>query len=177
MLFGKKKINVRPGALDADAVKTAIKGLAVNDGATVERVDWDGSRSTVSGRVSHVATDFTSFILVEEGSGESIEFYIEVGDIVKLDRVAISIDLDENQQNTFMEEVQIIELLEALDHGDHISVSYFDVIKGRGVSVKGIITLKDEYNKVFAVEYEENGEKKDKHFNLNEDKIIDIIME
>lgn len=175
MLFGKKK-NKREGVMDDAAIIAAITTLATNDGVTVERIDWDGSRSTVSGRVSFRRGDNSAFAMVDEGSGESIEFSIESGDIIKISRVAISIDLDENQANTYMTEEDILEILEALEHGDHISVSFYDNYKGKGHSVKGVITLKDEYNKVFAVEYEENGEKLDKHFNLLEDKIIDIII-
>ncbi len=176
MIFGKKK-QVREGAMDEATLITAIKMLAVNDGVTVERIDWDGSRSTVSGRVSTKRLDNTGFSMVDEGSGESIDFNTESGDVVKVSRVAISIDLDEHQENTYMPMESILEILEALDHGDHVTVSFFDVLKGKGHSVKGVITLKDEYNKVFAVEYEENGEKLDKHFDLHQDKIIDIIIE
>ena len=51
MLFGKKK-HRRDGVMDDAAIIAAITTLATNDGVTVERIDWDGSRSTVSGRVS-----------------------------------------------------------------------------------------------------------------------------
>jgi hypothetical protein len=61
MLFGKKKIKKRDGALDPDQVVEVIKTLVVNDGVTVERINWDNSSSSVSGRVSHVGKEFDSF--------------------------------------------------------------------------------------------------------------------
>ncbi len=176
MLFGKKKKR-REGALDDALIIEAIKTLVVNDGVTVDRINWDGSSSTVSGRVSHVSNHFDRFGLVDEGSGESMEFSVEDGDIARIKRIAISIDIDETQTESYMSVDSIIEMLEALDHGDTISVSYYDPYKGKGVSVTGAITLKDEYNKLFAVEFDNaGGEKEEKHFDLNTDKIIDIII-
>ncbi|NUM79263.1 hypothetical protein HUU42_00555 [bacterium] len=173
-MFGKKK--KKEGALDEEAVVEVIKTLSVNDGVTVERINWDGSISPVAGRVTHVGTEFHSFAMVEEGTGDAIEFDVSSGDIAGIKRIAISIDLDENQTESYMEVDTIIELLEALDHGDVVSVSYYDDYKGKGVSKTGAITLKDEYNKLFAIEYEENGAKLEKHFDLNKDRIIDIII-
>ncbi len=177
MLFGKKKTQKREGALDPAEIIEVIQTLSVNDGCTVERINWDGSRTVVSGRVTHVSTDATHFAMVEEGTGEAVEFGAEIGDIASIRRMAISIDLDEHQTESYMEVDTIIQLLEALEHGDTITVSYYDDLRGRGVSRKGVITLKDEYNKLFAIEYDDNGEKKEQHFNLNQDRIIDIIME
>jgi hypothetical protein len=175
MFFGKKKKN-REGVLDDDQIKAVIETLSVNDGATVERINWDGTTSVVSGRVSHVGNNFDDFILVEEGSGEGIHFRIKDGDISKIQRVAISIDLDETHVESFMPEESILEILEALDHGDVVNVSFYNPLKGKGDSVVGAITLKDEYNKIFAVEFEENGELVEKTFDLNQDRIIDIII-
>lgn len=176
MLFGKKKKR-REGALDDSTIIDAIKTLVVNDGVTVDRINWDGSTSTVSGRVSLVSNHYDRFGVVDEGSGESMEFSVEDGDIAHIKRIAISIDIDETQTESYMPIDGIIEILEALDHGDTISVSYYDPYKGKGVSLMGVITLKDEYNKVFAIEHTtSSGEKEEKHFDLNEDKIIDIII-
>ncbi|MCB0832715.1 MAG: hypothetical protein KDC45_04570 [Bacteroidetes bacterium] len=172
MLFGRKK--VREGAIPREEVAEAIKPLVVNDGVTVERVNWDGTLTTVSGRVSHLTDN--GFGMVEEGSGEAIEFTADDGDIAKISRIAISIDIDETQAESWMDVDTIIQVLEALEHGDHISVSYYDPYKGKGVAVSGVITLKDEYNKVFAVEYEKDGKKEEKQFDLNEAKIIEILM-
>ncbi|MBL7994420.1 hypothetical protein JNM05_03530 [bacterium] len=176
MFFGKNKKR-REGALDDASIMESIKSLVVNDGVTVDRINWDGSTSTVSGRVSHVSNNFDLFGVVDEGSGESMEFSVEDGDIAHIKRIAIRIDIDETQTESYMSIDAIVEILEALDHSDTISVSYYDPYKGKGVSKKGIITLKDEYNKVFAIEYTTpEGEKEEKHFDLNEDKIIDIII-
>lgn len=176
MLFGKKKKR-REGALDDASIMESIKTLVVNDGVTVDRINWDGSTSTVSGRVSLVSNKYDRFGVVDEGSGESMEFSIEDGDIAHIKRIAISIDIDETQTESYMTIDSIIEILEALDHGDTISVSFYDPYKGKGVSKKGVITLKDEYNKLFAIEYDTpEGEKEEKHFDLNTDKIIDIII-
>lgn len=112
MFFGKKK-KKREGALEDSQIRDVIQTLSVNDGATVERINWDGSTTIVSGRVSHVGTNFEDFILVEEGSGEGVHFRINDGDISKIQRVAISIDLDEHHEEAYMPEETIIELLEA----------------------------------------------------------------
>jgi hypothetical protein len=177
MLFGKKKVKIREGALAPDQVEEVIKTLIVNDGVTVERINWDGSVSSVSGRVSHVNTDLDEFGMVEEATGESMTFNVVAGDIAKITRIAISIDIDESQAESYMSVDNIIQMLEALDHGDHISVSYYDPYKGKGVSKAGVITLKDEYNKLFSIEYElEGGERQELHFDLTKDKIIDIII-
>lgn len=175
MLFRKKK-QKREGALEENQIIELIKTLQVNDSATVERINWDGSTSVVSGRVSHVGKNFDEFIVVEEGSGEGVMFHANDGDISRIERMAISIDLDEHHEESYMAEETIIEMLEALDHGDVINVSFYNPLKGKGDSVVGAITLKDEYNKIFAVEYEENGELVEKTFDLNTDKIIDIII-
>ncbi len=177
MLFGKKKTAIREGALDPKEVKDVIQTLVVNDSVTVERINWDGSTSSVSGRVSHVNTNLDTFSMVEEGTGEPMIFDVKAGDISKITRIAISIDIDESQMESYMSVETIIQLLEALDHGDHISVSYYDPYKGKGVSRIGIITLKDEYNKLFSIEYDDNGEKLEQHFDLTKDKIIDIIIQ
>jgi hypothetical protein len=176
MLFGKKKIKKREGALDSEQVQEVIKTLVVNDGVTVERINWDGSVSSVSGRVSHVNADGDVFGMVEEATGEAMTFDVEAGDISKITRIAISIDIDESHAESYMSVDNIVQMLEALDHGDTISVSYYDPYKGKGVSKVGIITLKDEYNKLFSIEYDENGEKMEQHFDLTKDKIIDIII-
>ncbi len=175
MFFGRKK-KKREGALEDSQIREVIQTLAVNDGATVERINWDGSTTIVSGRVSHVGTNFEDFILVEEGSGEGVHFHISDGDISKIQRVAISIDLDEHHEEAYMPEETVIELLEALDHGDVVTVSFYNPLKGKGDSVVGAITLKDEYNKIFAVEYEANGELIEKEFDLTKERIIDIII-
>ncbi len=175
MFFGKKK-KKREGALEDEQIREVIQTLSVNDGATVERINWDGTTTLVSGRVSHVGTNFSDFILVEEGSGEGVHFKINDGDISKIQRVAISIDLDETHEESYMTEDAILEILEALDHGDVVNVSFYNPLKGKGDSVVGAITLKDEYNKIFAVEFEENGELVEKSFDLNQDRIIDIII-
>lgn len=177
MLFGKKKKSSREGALDEDKLKEIIRTFQVNDGVTIERINWDGSRSTISGRITHVHQDAGGFGMVEEGTGEAVDYSIESGDIAGLNRMAISIDLDETQTESYMDIDTIIQLLEALEHGDRVQVSYYDDLKGKGVSKTGAITLKDEYNKLFSIEFDDNGEKKELNFDLTRDKIIDIIIE
>jgi hypothetical protein len=176
MLFGKKK-KKREGALDEDSLREMIKVFQVNDGVTIERINWDGSRSTISGRITHVHPSGGGFGMVEEGSGEAVDYSIDSGDLAGLNRMAISIDLDETQTESYMGVESIVELLEALDHGDRVQVAYYDELKGRGVSKTGVITLKDEYNKLFAIEFDEDGEKKELNFDLTKDRIIDIIIE
>ncbi len=176
MLFGKKKKG-RDGALEDDKLREIIRTFQINDGVTVERINWDGSRSTISGRISHVHTDAGGFGMVEEGSAEAVDYSIDSGDIAGLTRMAISIDLDETQTESYMDIDTIVQLLEALDHGDRVQVSYYDELRGKGVSKTGVISLKDEYNKVFSIEFEEGGEKKELNFDLTKDRIIDIIIE
>ncbi len=175
MFFSKKK-KKREGAISEEEIIAVLQTVSVNDGLTVERINWDGSTTIVSGRVSHVGSNFEEFVVVEEGSGEGVLFKLSDGDIARIQRMAISIDIDETHTESYLDDEHILEMLEALDHGDVISVAYYDPYKGKGDNKIGAITLKDEYNKIFSIEYEENGEMVEKTFDLTKDKIIDIII-
>ena len=174
-MFGKKK--KREGAVDEDTVREQIRELQVHDGATVHRINWDGSESSVSGRVTVVGDEFESFSIVEDGTGNTVDFSIDMGDIKDIQRVAISIDIDETQVEQYMPHDAIIEVLGALEHGDEISVTYYDHYKGRAISQRGTLTISDEYNKIFAIEFVEEGEKHEKEFKIDEDKIVDILIQ
>jgi len=177
-LFGSKKAQKREGAMDVDKAIEQVKTFAVHDMVTVTRINWDGSETVVTGRVSHVGKDGKEFALVEEGTDEPVSFHVDDLDISKLQRMAISIDLDETHSESYMEVDKIVEVLEALEHGDTITVSFYDPYKGKGVALKGAITLKDEYNKLFAIEYDlPGGEKEEYNFDLTKDRIIDIIID
>ncbi len=139
--FGKKESTGRAGAMTADEIKKNIKEHGVGKKVTVQRVDYEGivSESTpiiiasitlegFSGRVVNVErevreedSDAQIFI---EGGGGSIEFNYNDGDIASIEE-----DID-NEIVQSKDKTEILEILEALDPGDEIIVSYYDKESG-----------------------------------------------
>lgn len=178
MVFGKKRAtgDVREGAMTHEQAKEKIKELNIHDIATVERIDWDGSISVISGKVSHVHFEHEDFTVVEE-DGDYFEFHASDGDISKIEVIPVGIEIDEGAKEQYLTEDGILELMGALDIGDKVSISFYDDVSGKGAFISGDLTIKDEYNKVFGVvQKNEDGTTEEKHFNIGQDKIIEILM-
>lgn len=153
--FGKSKKSVgRPGAMMPESIHAKIKKIGLNKKVTVQRVDYDGdiSDSTpivvtsinedgFSGYVVNVDREVRegssqSAEIFVEGGGGSISFYFADGDIASVEE---DIDNDIIEQK---DKSEVLEILEALDPGDGILVSYYD--KNSGGFKNGFGNLADK---------------------------------
>ena len=141
--FGKsKKKSGRPGAMMPESIQAKIKKIGLYKKVTVQRVDYEGEISdstpivvtsinddSFSGYVVNVDRDVRegtgqgSQIFVEGGGG-SIEFHFQDGDIASIEE-----DID-NEIVEQKDKAEVLEILEALDPGDGILVSYYDKSSG-----------------------------------------------
>ncbi len=191
-LFKKKsKTTMREGALAPDELKKLVTTIGVGKKVNIVRLSYDGTPEDrpVSVKITDIRDDHFSgkVINVErsirqsqddrlvyvKGGGGSIEFYFDDGDIMSIEE-----DVDEAivvQRNT--EEIK--EILDALDLGEDILISYYD--KDEGGVINGVGVLKDKNMETmdFTVELKlineiELNEKKEIHLNLEKDSILDI---
>jgi hypothetical protein len=141
--FGKSKKSAgRPGALMPESIQSKIEKIGLNKKVIVQRVDYDGdisdstpivvtsiNKDGFSGYVVNVdrevreGTSRSAEIFVEGGGG-SISFHFQDGDIASVEE-DIDNDIIEQKDKT-----EILEILEALDPGDGILVSYYDKDSG-----------------------------------------------
>ena len=141
--FGKSKKSAgRPGAMMPESIKEKINKIGLNKKVTVQRVDYDGELSDstpivvtsingegFNGYVVNVDREVredssqTAEIFVEGGGG-SITFHFDDGDIASVEE-DIDNDIIEQKDKT-----EILEILEALEPGDGILISYYDKDSG-----------------------------------------------
>ena len=161
----KKKVKIRPGAIDPQEVKKIIETIGKNKKVNIIRVEYDGSpeQEPISVRLADIREDFFTgeIINVErsikqemndklvyiKGGGGTIDFYYNEGDIMSVEE-----DIDEQifeQRNT----EELLEILDALDLQESILISYYDqnksgVMNGVGTLLEKDIQLKTDRKSV-----------------------------
>lgn len=155
-LFGKKKENkhIRPGAMKPEEVKSLIASLGTSKKVSIRRIDSMGEPEDEPLEVMIVGIFEESFLarvvnperkIMEaadaqkvyiKGGGGTIEFNYNDGDIKE-----IIVDIDES----IIEELDTDmarQIIEALEEGDEIRVSYFDNFEKTAVNCIGSLLKK-----------------------------------
>lgn len=163
--FGKKeqKATVRPGAMSPEEVEKEIRRHGVSKKVRVSLVDYSGSvidetpiiitsitEDHFSGKVVNVDREIMeqsddSSVYVKGGGG-SVDFFYADGDIA-----SIADDIDNEIINS-MDNSEILEILEALDEGEPILVSFYDTGSGGVINGMGKLASKNLADKKFSVE-------------------------
>jgi hypothetical protein len=187
----KKKVNVRPGALQPDEVEKLVKEIGKGKKVNIRRVEYDGAPEDTpfSLRIVDIREDhfIGSIVNVErsikqendeklvyvKGGGGTLEFFFADGDILSIEE-----DVDE----TIFEERnvdELLEILDALDLNESILLSYYDEKKAGVINCVGKLIEKDLDVQTFSVELNQINEieldtTKTIKLNLNSDKVLDL---
>ncbi len=187
----KKKILVRPGAMEPEDVKKVINELGRGKKVNLRRVEYDGTPEEEPlalrivdirddhfvGRIINVERsikqDMNEKLVYVKGGGGIIEFYFNDGDILSIEE-----DIDETifeERNTD----ELLEILDALDLNESILLGYYDVKQGGVKNGIGLLVEKDLEAKTFSVELSQiNGIELEQPqkvtLNLNTDKVLDL---
>jgi hypothetical protein len=187
----RKKMSVRPGAMQPSEVKELISKIGKNKKVNIRRVEFDGTPEAKS--VSILIVDirneyFTGSIINVErsikqeidvktvyikGGGGTIDFYFADGDIMSIEE-----DIDEKiitQRNAD----ELLEILEALDLNESVMISYYDRNKGGVINGVGKLVAKDLDAKSFEVNLNlindiELDRPKQIKLNLDADAVVDL---
>lgn len=193
--FGRsKKSSGRPGAMMPESIHAKIKKIGLYKKVTVQRVDYDGDISDSTPIVVTSINDecFSGYVVnvdrdVREGSGQgsqifveggggSIEFHYSDGDIASIEE-----DID-NEIVEQKDKAEVLEILEALDPGDGILVSYYDKSSGGFKNGFGNLTGKnmDEETMSFELKIVNEIELKEPlnvSLDLKKDMILDLQIQ
>lgn len=187
----KKKIVLRPGAMEPEDVKKLIREIGQGKKVNLRRVEYDGTPEeepltlrVVDIRDDHfvgkivnversIKQDQDDKVVYVKGGGGVIEFYFDDGDIMSIEE-----DIDETifeERNTD----ELLEILDALDLNESVLLSYYDVKQGGVKNGMGLLVEKDLDAKTFSVELSQiNGIELDQPkkvtLNLNTDKVLDL---
>jgi hypothetical protein len=182
-LFGKKKSTVRKGAMTQDQVEKKIREFGVGKKVIVSRVDYEGRVSDetpiiittiqsdhFAGKVVNVDRAIMeqqdSNAVYVKGGGGSIEFYYEDGDVASIEE-----DID-NEIIESMDNAEIREILDALEVGDEILLSYYDTNTGGIINGMGALDSKDLASDVFSAKLHTINEIKQSN-----DKIVELNLQ
>ncbi len=187
----KKKIKVRPGAMQPEEVKKIINEIGKGKRVNIRRVEYDGTPEEVpvSLRILDIRDDhFTGKIVNVErsikqelddklvyvkGGGGNIDFFFEEGDILSVEEDADEIIFDERNPD------ELLEILDALDLNEAVLLSYYDKKKSGVINGIGRLTEKDLDLKTFTVEMKQVNDieldnPKVIKLDLNKDKVLDL---
>lgn len=192
--FKKKKVKVRPGAMQPEQVKELVKKIGKNKKVNIRRVEFDGTPEVdpIEVRIVDIRDDyFTGEIINIErsikqevdknvvyvkGGGGTIDFYYNDGDIMSIEE-----DIDEEiveERNVD----ELLQILDALDLNEPVLVSYYDRNKGGVINGAGKLIAKDVANKTFTVELNQINEieldkPKSVSLDLNKDAVLDLEVQ
>jgi hypothetical protein len=195
MGFGKKKdSSPRPGTLTEKEIEAKVKQIGLFKKALISRVDYDGELLeaipvvitafhtdgfigkvvNVDREVREEDSDTEIFI---DGGGGTIDFHYNDGDIA-----SIEIDVDNEIVTSDVTNEQILEILEALDPGDNVLVSYYDAYAGAFRNGVGTLIEKSVEKETFSVEFHtlnkhELKAPKRVNLDLNQNRVLDLQMQ
>ena len=187
----KKKVRVRPGALQPNEVKKIITEIGKDKEINIRRVEFDGAteaNATIlrildirdeyfTGQIVNVERsikqELDNKVVYIKGGGGNIDFYYDEGDILSIEE-----DIDETifeQRNVD----EMLAILDALDLNESILVSYYDKKKSGVMNGVGRLLEKDLDQKTFKVELLQiNGIELDHPktltLHMDEDKVLDL---
>jgi len=187
----RKKVRIRPGAITPDEVKKRVQEIGKNKKVDILRVEYDGTPEDIpvvvqivdvqeeyfTGKVVNVERsikqDMDDKLVYVKGGGGTIDFYFNDGDIMSIEE-----DIDEIVIEK-MNEIELLEVLDALDLEESILISYYDKEKGGVMNGTGKLIEKDVNAKSFKVKLNlindiELDDQKVVHLDLNTDKVLDL---
>lgn len=161
--FGKKKTSsTRPGAMDSDTIRKTVIDFGVGKKVVVNMVDYSGNvieetpiiitsiqEDHFTGRVVNVDREIMegdNNKVYLKGGGGTVDFYYTDGDIADIRE-----DID-NEIIASMNNHEIKEILEALEMGDEILLSYYDNRSGGVINGMGNLSGKDLDTETFKVQ-------------------------
>ncbi|HHM01861.1 MAG TPA: hypothetical protein ENJ15_02540 [Caldithrix abyssi] len=174
----KKKTNVRPGALEPEALKERVKEIGRGKKVNITRVEYDGTpedkpitvqivdirEDYFTGRVvnleRNIKEDLDEKLVFVKGGGGTIDFFFNDGDIKSVEEDVDEMILEPKDQG------ELLEILDALDLNESILISYYDRNKGGVINGSGKLIEKNLETKTFKV-----------HLNLINDIELDIPKE
>jgi len=160
----RKKIQVRPGALQPDELRERIKKIGKDKKVNIVRVQYDSSaeENPVSVKIVNIQEDYFTGVIVNversikqemddkliyvKGGGGTVDFYYNDGDIMSVEE-----DFDETIIQE-MDEEQVLEILDALDLNENVRISYYDKGKGGVINGMGRLVSKEVAAKTFVME-------------------------
>ncbi|HQU74913.1 MAG TPA: hypothetical protein PKV71_01455 [Calditrichia bacterium] len=188
------RVELRPGALTPEEVKSAIGGVDLGEVMEIFRIGYDGIVDEVpiivelvsvnaegfSGKIVNVErrmieANSSKAVYARQGGG-TLEFSYNDGDI-KYIRKNNDVDTIEESRDVSV----LLEMLGALDVDDRVLVAYYDK-KHRGtVNVEGVLDGKSQDNRLFKMVIDkinniELDNKLEKQFDVERDLVIDISL-
>ena len=187
----KRRPVTRPGAIPADELKRQVISIGRGKKVNITRLDIDGTpeEMPVSVKIIDIGADhFTGKVINVERSisesqsdkliyarsgGGTIDFRFADGDIMK-----VEVDIDEQivkQRN--IEEIR--EILDALDIGEDIHISYYDKNEGGVINGTGVLDEKNMETLDFKITLRllneiELNQPREVHLNLEKSEILDL---
>jgi len=187
----KRRPATRPGALAADELKRQVISIGRGKKVNITRLEIDGTPEDlpVSVKIIDIGADhFTGKVINVERSisesqsdkliyarsgGGTIDFRFNDGDIMK-----VEVDIDEQivkQRN--IDEIR--EILDALDIGEDINISYYDKNEGGVINGTGVLDDKNMETLDFKITLRlineiELKQPREVHLNLEKSEILDL---
>ena len=187
----KKKVQVRPGAMQPEEVEQLIKEIGKGKKVNIRRIEYDGTPEEIPfalrivdiredhfiGRIVNVERsikqEMDDKLVYVKGGGGTLEFFYSDGDILSVEEDSDEIIFEERPTD------ELLEILDALDLNESILLSYYDHKKAGVVNGVGKLTEKDLDVQTFTVELSQINEieldvAKKISLNLNSDKVLDL---
>ncbi len=196
-LFGKKSATtttLRPGAMPPEQVKETIERFGVGTVVEILRVGFDGTLDDIpivveiidispegfTGKIVNVERkiieESTANVVFAKHGGGTIEFRYDDGDIAEIKEGEDTSVLEQSRDVAALKEI-----LNALEPNDNILVAYYDRAHHGTVNVEGRLVEKSADGNSFKMVIEkvnriELEQKKEKHFDIDKDLVIDIEL-
>ncbi len=191
---GKKKVQIRPGAMPPEEVKKRISEIGVGKQVEIIRVGFDGEIDDMpliveilyignegfTGKIVNLERELiesaTEKLVYAKKGGGIIDFRYDDGDIKEIN-VSQDQELLEQERNVD----SLREIVTALDVGDTVLVAYYDAKNQGTVNAEGKLLEKDSDGNQFKMLIEkvnkiELEKKLEKTFDIEKDIVIDIEM-
>jgi hypothetical protein len=182
---------MRPGALAPDELKRKVIAIGRGKKVNITRLDIDGTpeEMPISVKIIDIGADhFTGKVVNVERSisesqsdkliyaragGGTVDFRFNDGDIMK-----VELDIDE-QIVTQRNIDEIKEILDALDIGEDINISYYDKNEGGVINGTGVLDEKNMDNLDFKITLRlineiELKQPREVRLNLEKNEILDL---
>jgi hypothetical protein len=190
----KEKFEGRTGAMEPQKIKKTIEGIGIGKQIEILRIGYDGSIDDIPINVEIIDISPNSFtgkiinlerrmiesatdkLVYAKTGGGVLEFNYNDGDIKE---IALSHDQELIEQERNID--NLIEVLSALEAGDHVIVAYYDNQQKGTINTEGVITEKSDTDDIFTLTIEkinriELQRKITKKFDLQKDLVIDIEL-
>ena len=180
--------------MEPQKIKKTIEGIGIGKQIEILRIGYDGSIDDIPINVEIIDISPNSFtgkiinlerrmiesatdkLVYAKTGGGVLEFNYNDGDIKE---IALSHDQELIEQERNID--NLIEVLSALEAGDHVIVAYYDNQQKGTINTEGVITEKSDTDDIFTLTIEkinriELQRKITKKFDLQKDLVIDIEL-